>query len=332
MIEQRAAEHAERELHARSDFHRVWLALLLVGAFAAILVLGVIGLPRESAALPAVARHAMEIALPRWGQTEVVSAIIYGARGFDTFGETFLLLAAVVSVITLSRAREPRHEYVGEASAGQAEQEQLGHKSSEDESSEDEQEHEAREAEEDEEDDDSSDGPADPDRIGLGARAPERARAMSVVVRVGARAAAVVLAVCGIYLATWGYTPGGGFPAGAAVSGVVLLLYAALGHRAVRAAVRPGVLEPIELVGATVIIVVGVLGLVLTGSLFANFLPLAQPQTILAGGVQQIYSFAELIEVATGLTIAIFSLLGMRREWSGDDEDDASEDDTGDAS
>ena len=48
--------------------------------------------------LPAVARYAMDVALPRWGLTEPVNEVVYGTRGFDTFGETFLLLAAVVSV------------------------------------------------------------------------------------------------------------------------------------------------------------------------------------------------------------------------------------------
>ena len=46
---------------------------------------------------PAIARYALEIALPQWHITEPVNEVVYGTRGFDTFGETFLLLAAVVS-------------------------------------------------------------------------------------------------------------------------------------------------------------------------------------------------------------------------------------------
>jgi multicomponent Na+:H+ antiporter subunit B len=129
-----------------------------------------------------------------------------------------------------------------------------------------------------------------------------------------------------VYIAAWGYTPGGGFPAGAAVMGVVLLLYTGLGHRAVRRVVRPSVVEPVELAGAVAIVVIGVLGLVRQGSLFANFLPLADPMTIRAGGSNQPYSAAELIEVATGLTIAVFSLLGMGRDWLVRDSDDPQHD------
>jgi len=85
--------------------------------------------------------------------------------------------------------------------------------------------------------------------------------------------------------------------------------------------VRPGVLEPIELLGASAIIAIGLFGLLFKGSLFANFLTLAQPGTIRAGGTNQLYSGSELIEVATGLIIAVFSLLGMRHDWAADDAD-----------
>ncbi len=80
------------------------------------------GIPREHAPLPQVARYALAVALPQWGLTEPVNEVVYGTRGFDTFGETFLLLAAVVSVILITRSREPRRGYFGEETAGAREQ------------------------------------------------------------------------------------------------------------------------------------------------------------------------------------------------------------------
>jgi multicomponent Na+:H+ antiporter subunit B len=316
VTERPARDHARQEPHADHAWHRPWLALGLIVGVAAVLAIGLLDLPREAAALPAIARRALDIALPTWGQTEVVSEIVYGSRGWDTFGETFLLLAAVVSVTTLTRSPEARSEYVGESTAGRDEQAQFD-PSGEGDSGES----QARRAERQEADDEREAAP-DADRDPLGSTAPERAVAMTVVVRVAARIVAVVLAVTAVYLAAWGYTPGGGFPAGAAVAGVAVLLYAALGHRAVRAAVRPGLLEPVELAGAAAIIVIGLLGLLLKGSMFANFLTLAEPATIRAGGTNQLFSGSELIEVATGLTIAIFSLLGMRHDWAPDEEDE----------
>jgi multicomponent Na+:H+ antiporter subunit B len=74
------------------------------------------------------------------------------------------------------------------------------------------------------------------------------------------------------------------------------------------------------------IIVVGLIGLVRSGSMFANWVPLAQPNTIFAGGNQQVFSGLELVEVGVSLTIAVFGLLGMGHDWASDvDEDDESE-------
>jgi multicomponent Na+:H+ antiporter subunit B len=319
---------ADREVDAQPPhaLHRPVLAGLLVAAVAVLLGAAVTGLPPATAALPMIARHAMQIALPTWGQDEVVSEVVYGSRGFDTFGETFLLLAAVLSVVLLTRGREHRSEYVGEATAGRREQAEVDPADQRDPD-----EVETRSAEQAEDADDSDDDESavpTPDSIGLGVPAPDRAEAMTVPVRVAARTAAVFLSVAAIYLAAWGYTPGGGFPAGAALTGVAVLLYTALGHRQVSRLIRPDLLEPIEVAGAIAIIGIGVAGLLHSGALFANFLPLAVPGTIRAGGSEQLYSGAELIEVATGLSIAIFSLLGVGHDWARDDEQTDEEDDS----
>ena len=115
-------QHTGADARPPHALHRPALAGLLSIGVVVLLGAAVTGLPPVTAALPVIARHAMQIALPTWGQDEVVSEIVYGSRGFDTFGETFLLLAAVVSVALLTRGREVRSEYVGEATAGRREQ------------------------------------------------------------------------------------------------------------------------------------------------------------------------------------------------------------------
>jgi multicomponent Na+:H+ antiporter subunit B len=134
-------------------------------------------------------------------------------------------------------------------------------------------------------------------------------------VRAAVRTVAPLLTMAGLYLVAWGYTPGGGFPAGAVALGVVMLAYVSLGYRRVEPWLRPGVIEPVELGGALAIVLIGLLGLVLDGSFSANFLPLAPVQTIRAGGVLQAFSASELIEVGTGLVLAVFGLLGMGHDW-----------------
>jgi multicomponent Na+:H+ antiporter subunit B len=297
--------------------HRPLLALVVIAAFAVGLGAALIGLPREHAPLPAIARRALTVALPRWHITEPVNEVVYGTRGFDTFGETFLLLAAVVSVVLLTRRREPRAGEGGEEAAGQREERQIDPEHS----VADRWEHLARLSEQPEED--GTDGrPDTPDAGPLGAPGPELAQAMSVVVRTAARTAAPVLAICGIYLAAWGYSPGGGFPAGAVILGVVLLLYAGFGRHRVAHLVSQRRVETVELAGAAAIVAITLLGLILKGAVSANFLPLAHnPQTILSGGILQAFSGSELIEVSTGLIIAVFALLDMRHDWAPDEDE-----------
>ncbi len=296
---------------------RTWTAAVVVAGIAVCLVGAFVDLPRETATLPGIARDALVSALPDWHSTEAVSVVVYGTRGFDTFGETFLLLAAVVGVIVISRGPERRRVFLQEERLGQREQAEARQARGG--------QHRGRRRDVEHAEDieqgqvpDSDDGDG-----GIGARGHVSAPSMTVVVRTASRPVLLALAVAGAYLVALGFTPGGGFPAGAVLAGVVLLAYAAFGYRAVRRVVRPALLEALELAGAAAILGIQVMGLVLEGSLSANWLPLGQAATIFGGGILQAFSASELIEVATGLLIVVFSLVAMEREWTQEDRDDA---------
>ena len=76
-------------------------------------------------ALPDVGRYAgpygdilNRVAMPERHVTEVVTAVVFDYRGFDTVGEEFILFASVVGVALLLRAsREEEEEQEGEAPA-----------------------------------------------------------------------------------------------------------------------------------------------------------------------------------------------------------------------
>ena len=296
--------------------HRAAAAVVVAGT-AAILVSAFVDLPRETADLPAIARDAMTSALPDWHDPEVVSVIVYGTRGFDTFGETFLLLAAVVGVIVICRGRERRRVFLQEERLGRREQEETrrargGTRP-----------RRRRDAERAEDIEQGQAADASQDDGGIGVRGHVAAPAMTVVVRTAARPLLLVLAVAGAYLLALAFTPGGGFPAGGVLAGVVLLAYAAYGYRAVRKVVRPALLEALELAGAAAIIVIEVLGLVLKGSVSASWLPIGKEQTFFGGGILPAFSASEFIEVATGVLIVVFSLVAMEREWTEEDPEEA---------
>jgi multicomponent Na+:H+ antiporter subunit B len=309
----------ERELHGREPTHRPWLGALAAGGVLVGLVVAFADLPDETAALPAIARRAMVQTLPKFRTTEPVSAVVYGFRAMDTFGETFLLLAAVVSVVVLTRTREPRRGFVGEERAGEEEQRRVDRGGSDEGSM------TAREAEAEEEG--LGDAPATPDDEPLATPAPERAEAMTVVTRTAVRVVLPLLAVAGCYLVSQGYSPGGGFPAGAVALGLVLLVHTAFGYRRIAPVVRPVVMEAVETVGALAIIVALLLGIPFAGSLAASWVPLAPEQTLRSGGILQVFSVSELVEVGSGLVIVVFALIGMRHDWAPDPESDSSEDD-----
>lgn len=307
-------EHELRDsLREHEPPHRVLPGALLAAGLFAALAAAMFTIPWEHAPLPAIARQALVISLPRWRLTEPVNEIVYGTRGFDTFGETFLLLAAVMSVIVLTRPREPRRGYFGEETAGAREQAHAdpGQHATAEEAA-------ARQAERQEEGEEPQGPPSrpdTPDAVPLGTPAPERADAMTVVVRGGVRTVLPLLAVAGVYMVAWGYTPGGGFPAGAVILGVVLLAYAGYGRRRISRAIRPLTIETAELTFAAFIIGIELLGLVLRGSFTANWLPLGHSATIFSGGIAQLFSVSELVEVGTGLIIAVFAVLGAGRDW-----------------
>lgn len=278
--------------------------------------------------LPAIARRAMLQALPAFLTTEPVSAVVYGFRGFDTFGETFLLFAAIVSVVVLTRAKETRHGFIGEERAGHEEQQEEEQDQGGEQKAQTSGERDAQSAEREEEGRDTS-SPRTPDDEPVGTQEPDRAQAMTVITRTSIRAMLPLLLVAGFYLVAENYSPGGGFPAGAVMLGVILMAYTAFGYARISGVVNPDVLEIVEQVGAVAIVALFAIGLPLTGSFGGSWVPLAPQETLRSGGMLQVFSISEFVEVGSGLTIAVFALLGMRHDWVESDESDDEEDGAG---
>ncbi|MEO9224007.1 MAG: MnhB domain-containing protein [Acidimicrobiales bacterium] len=270
--------------------HHARLRSILTLSFGGVLLVGYLGLPRHGGPLPAIARHAMTMAIPRWHTTEAVNAVVYGTRAFDTVGETFLLVAAVVAVTMVSRRREPRPAAQGEEYLGAVERDAL-------------------EA-----------GPGFPELERIEQREETRNHdldaEMNVVIRVGTHTLLPALAIAGLLVVAWGYSPGGGFPAGVALVGVALLVYASRGLGALGPFASQSVLEDIEIAASIALLGIAVGGLIASGSLTANFLPLGKVGTIQGGGVLQAFSGIEVFEVAGGLLLVIIALLTTEHDWA----------------
>ncbi|HEX5583844.1 hydrogen gas-evolving membrane-bound hydrogenase subunit E [Gaiella sp.] len=87
---------------------RVVVGAPVLGAFAALLGFGLSGAPRFGEFHGVYGELLNTIAVPQRHTTNVVTAIVFDYRGFDTMGEEFILFAAVIGVVLLLRGeREP---------------------------------------------------------------------------------------------------------------------------------------------------------------------------------------------------------------------------------
>jgi multicomponent Na+:H+ antiporter subunit B len=86
------------------------LAVPVLGLFAAVLFWGLSGLPPFGDFHGFYGQLLNHIALPQRHTTNVVAAIVFDYRGFDTLGEEFILFAAVSGVVMLLRGDDDEED------------------------------------------------------------------------------------------------------------------------------------------------------------------------------------------------------------------------------
>jgi multicomponent Na+:H+ antiporter subunit B len=87
---------------------RGWIAAPVLGLFAAVVGWGFSHAPGFGDFHGAYGDLLNRVAVPQRHSTNVVTAIVFDYRGFDTMGEEFILFAAVIGVVLLLRdMREP---------------------------------------------------------------------------------------------------------------------------------------------------------------------------------------------------------------------------------
>jgi len=79
----------------------------------AMLLLGFSEAPSFDATLMPVAQYYVEETIPQVGATNIVSAVTFDWRGFDTFGEATLLFTAAVGIKLILRRWQERRRATG---------------------------------------------------------------------------------------------------------------------------------------------------------------------------------------------------------------------------
>jgi multicomponent Na+:H+ antiporter subunit B len=86
------------------------LFFVSIAVFGAVLVAGFTGLPDFGHYHGVYGRTLSRVAVPQRHATDVVTAVNFDYRAFDTFGEEFILFAAVLGVAVVLRSMRGEHE------------------------------------------------------------------------------------------------------------------------------------------------------------------------------------------------------------------------------
>jgi multicomponent Na+:H+ antiporter subunit B len=139
---------------------------------------------------------------------------------------------------------------------------------------------------------------------------------MTLLVRMIIRSLLPITLVFGAYILTYGHlTPGGGFQGGIILVGAVMSFYLAYGYNIVRR-INDESLDQAEHVGALLYVLIGLIGLLLTGYFLYNFMKGGQPGSLLSGGIVPVLNFVVGFKVAAGTLIVLLILLESLRKGS----------------
>jgi multicomponent Na+:H+ antiporter subunit B len=167
-------------------------------------------------------------------------------------------------------------------------------------------------------------GPPD-DAVG-GRRAPPS----SAAVRVTTVALVPITVLLSVYVTAHGQlTPGGGFQGGVVAASALLLVFLG-GEYVALERVRPiKLVEIAKAAGAGAFVLIGLGGLIFSGALLQNFLPLGKTGELISAGTIPLLSIAVGLEVAGGLVLLISEFLEqtivVRRRRAARDRRESSE-------
>jgi multicomponent Na+:H+ antiporter subunit B len=196
--------------------------------------------------------------------TDLVTAINFDVRAYDTLGEEFILFAAVLGIAIVLRDRRGERKRAPE---------------------------------------ELSSGPLVPNgrnpSEGSHAHGSEGLARPSAALGMAGLALVGPLVVLGIDVAIHGHlTPGGGFQGGLPLGSAVFLAFLAGGYAAMKKLAPHALVELGEAAGAAGYALVGLGGLLFAGVFFQNFLERGEPGRLLSAGTIPLSNVAVAFEVA----------------------------------
>ncbi len=208
--------------------------------------------------------------------TDIVTAVNFDYRGFDTLGEEFILFISVMGIALLLRKEE--HEGGGRGSQTEEQDEKAQHSD--------------QQAEKEDE-------------------APERqVPRPSDAARVLTIGLVGPLVLFGLYVVTHGHlTPGGGFQGGVILATAPLVVYLAGSYETFKRITSHRLIEVSDAVGAGGYALVGFAGMAYGAPFLQNIVPLGTTGNINSSGTIAVIDVAVGLEVAAGFVLLLYAFL-----------------------
>jgi multisubunit Na+/H+ antiporter MnhB subunit len=139
-------------------------------------------------------------------------------------------------------------------------------------------------------------------------------KGMSLIVKTITNIVIGFIFVYGVYIILHGHlTPGGGFAGGVIIAGTFILKFIAFGGGDIKDEKRGSIKASLyESIGALLFIGIAILGLLLAGTFFLNFLPKGTPFHLLSAGIIPFCNIAISIKVGAGLFSIFLALAAIK--------------------
>ena len=138
-------------------------------------------------------------------------------------------------------------------------------------------------------------------------------KGMSLIVKTITNIVIGFIFLYALYIVLHGHlTPGGGFAGGVIVAGVFVLRYLAFGGSKAGEKKSNITASVFESVGALLFVIIALLGLLIAGVFFLNFLPKGTPLHLLSAGIIPFCNIAIGIKVGAGLFSIFLALAAFK--------------------
>jgi multisubunit Na+/H+ antiporter MnhB subunit len=138
-------------------------------------------------------------------------------------------------------------------------------------------------------------------------------KGMSLIVKTITNIVIGFIFIYGVYIILHGHlTPGGGFAGGVIIAGAFILKYLAFGNDARGEKKSSEVSSVFESIGGLLFIGLALLGLIVAGTFFLNFLPKGTPLHLLSAGIIPLCNIAISIKVGAGLFSIFLALAAVK--------------------